>query len=112
MTDEYLPIRGARLTRRDRRPSPGRTPVRVGLGVAVLVLVAAACRREGNVYPAEVAENFMRACTARASEKACRCALAELQRRYTLEQYQAIEGAIAAKKQVPNELNEVMNACR
>jgi hypothetical protein len=78
----------------------------------VLALVGAGCQQRGNVYPAEVAENFMRACTARASEKACRCALAELQRRYTLEQYQAIEGAIAAKKQVPGDLNQVMDACR
>jgi hypothetical protein len=78
----------------------------------VLALVGAACRRDGNAYPAEVAENFMHACTSRASEKSCRCALDELQRRYTLEQYQTIEGGIAAKNQVPKEIVGIMDACR
>jgi hypothetical protein len=85
---------------------------RACLVLAWLSLAGAACRERGNVYPAEVTENYMRACTSRASEKACRCSLAEIQRRYTLEQYQAIEGAIAAKNQVPKELVAVMEACR
>jgi hypothetical protein len=82
------------------------------LAFASLAFVAAACRQRGNVYPPEVVENFMRACTVRASEKACRCSLAEIQRRYTLEQYRALEAAIAADKQVPGELREVSAACR
>jgi hypothetical protein len=75
-------------------------------------LAGAACRDRGHAYPAEVTENYMHACTSRASEKACRCSLEEIQRRYTLEQYQAIEGAIASKKEVPKELVEIMEACR
>ena len=105
-------MRGRSLTRRDTRPPSGRARASVAIGLAALSLAAAACRERGNVYPAEVTENYMHACTARASEKACRCSLSEIQRRYTLEQYQAIEGAIAAKNQVPKELVEVMEACR
>ena len=99
------------LTRRDTRRRSSGAWARVGI-LIWLSLGAAACRERGHAYPAEVTENYMRACTSRASEKACRCSLAEIQRRYSLEQYQAIEGAIAAKNQVPQEIVAVMEACR
>ena len=110
MAHEIRP--GTLLTRRDTRLASHGAWAPVGILLVGLSLFAAACRERGNVYPAEVTENYMRACTSRASEKSCRCSLAEIQRRYTLEQYQAIEGAIASKNQVPQELVAVMEACR
>jgi len=84
----------------------------VGVALAGLVLIAGACRKHGNAYPPEVAENFMRACTVRASETACRCSLEEVERRYTLDQYRALEAGIGATKKVPAELLDIIPACR
>jgi hypothetical protein len=88
-------------------------PLRVralALAVATLVVLAG-CKRETHRYAPEVVENFMNACRQRGSDKSCRCALAELERRYSPEEYVAIEAKMRAGEKPPNELLEVIRTC-
>jgi hypothetical protein len=82
------------------------------LAAGCALLLATACRRRGNEYPPEVVENFLRACGSRASEGACRCSLGKVQERYTADEYRALEARIAATRQVPTELADIIAACR
>jgi hypothetical protein len=89
-----------------------RRTARVWLAMGCALLLAVACRRRGNEYPPEVVENFLRACGSRASESACRCSLEKVQERYTADEYRALETRIAATRQVPRELLDIIATCR
>jgi hypothetical protein len=88
-------------------------PLRPRLSAVALgmLFVLAACRRETHRYAPEVVENFMRSCRVRASEKSCRCALAEIEARYSPQEYAAIEAKMSAGEKPPNELLEVIRTC-
>jgi hypothetical protein len=89
-----------------------RRTARLFLATGCALLLVAACQRRGNEYPPEVVENFLRACGGRASESACRCSLEKVQERYTADEYRALEARIAATRQVPKELLDIIAACR
>jgi hypothetical protein len=88
-------------------PLSARLPALV---VATLVALVA-CRRETHRYAPEVVENFMNACRQRASDKSCRCALAEIEKRYSPEEYAGIEAKMRGGEKPPNELLEVIRTC-
>ena len=88
-----------------------RKTVPVFLAAGCAVLFAMACHRRGNEYPSEVVENFLRACGSRASESACRCSLEKVRERYTADEYRALEARIAATRQAPKELLDIIASC-
>lgn len=90
---------------------PRRTTARVVLAAGALLLTTA-CRRRGNEYPPEVVENFLRACGSHASEGACRCSLDKVRERYTADEYRTLEARIAATRQAPEELLDIIATCR
>jgi len=77
-----------------------------------LLVLAAACRDRGHPYPPEVVENFLRACIATGgSEAACQCSLDAVRRRYTIDEYRAIEQRVARGEVLP-ELANLTADCR
>lgn len=62
-------------------------------------------------YPPKLVENFMSSCTKRSNERACRCALDAVRRRFTVDEYLAFEAQMA-RGEVPRELLEAANDCR
>jgi hypothetical protein len=81
---------------------------RVALGV---VLLLAACHRDVDVYPADVIANFMSTCTTRSDAGVCRCAIREIQRRFTLEEFRGFEGRLQAGE-MPKPLLDAVAGCR
>jgi hypothetical protein len=75
------------------------------------LLAAAACgERRDDVYPAEVVRTFMDACTTRGSAAACRCTLDAIQRRFTVDEFRALEER-ARRGDPPREMMELATAC-
>jgi len=81
------------------------------LGALVGLTVMLGCGPSRDVWPADVVDNFMRACSARAAERTCRCALDALQRRFTLEEFRALEQRAAAGE-APKEMMDAVAECR
>jgi|GEM_PF-3247931 len=98
------PLRSPRLRRRVYR----RILVVFGL---VLALVTGCERRPADRWPPEVVDNFLRGCQSKASEAQCRCALARLQERFSLEEFQRLERE-AAGGTVPQPLADAVQGCR
>ena len=67
---------------------------RVPLAVLVAALVAlAGCAKEPplNPYPDDLIANFMKGCRQRASQQICDCGLGKIQRRWTAEEFRALD---------------------
>jgi hypothetical protein len=62
-------------------------------------------------YPPEVLQNYMAACTQRSTPARCRCTLDAIRRRFSIEEYRAMEERIA-KGDVPREMMAVVDDCR
>jgi len=62
-------------------------------------------------YPAEIVEAFVSACKANAPESVCRCAIENIQKRFSLDQYLAFEKRIA-QNDTPKELVDATAECR
>ncbi|TMA36153.1 MAG: hypothetical protein E6J75_01625 [Deltaproteobacteria bacterium] len=81
-------------------------------GALLILLAGAACSgRTADVYPPDVVRNFMTECTARGDERACRCALQALERRFDIEQFRGFEARMR-EGTVPKEVVDAANACR
>jgi len=82
------------------------------VGVLAVVLVAVACGDRGHPYPPDVVDNFLHACAASgAPPPACRCSLDAVRRRYTADEYRALEAQVA-RGELPRELVELTADCR
>jgi hypothetical protein len=79
--------------------------------VLVVVCGALGCRREPDVYPADVVRNFLTACTTRSDERVCRCAIDTLQHRFTLEQFEGFEARMRTGE-APKEMMDAVGECR
>jgi hypothetical protein len=66
---------------------------------------------QADAYPPEVVDNFVRACARRGDERACRCTIDAVRRRFTIDEYRAIEARIA-EGDVPPELLAALDDCR
>ena len=77
----------------------------------LLLLLAACGRRQEDVYPPEVVQNFMHGCTARSEERACRCALDALQSRFSIDEFRGFEAQMS-KGEVPKEMADAAASCR
>jgi hypothetical protein len=79
---------------------------------ALLIAVAcAACGGRGaDVYPPDVVQNFMSACTAGSDERVCRCALDALERRFTVEQFLGFEARMRGGE-MPKEMIDAVAGC-
>ena len=64
-----------------------------------------------NPYPAEIVEAFVSACKANAPESVCRCAIENIQKRFSLDQYLAFEKRIE-QNDTPKELVDATAECR
>ena len=64
----------------------------------------------GHPWPAEVGDNFMASCQGSSTERACRCALREMRRLYTYDEFRDVEPHLRALD-VPIEVSEVIAAC-
>jgi hypothetical protein len=62
-------------------------------------------------YSPQVVENFLSACMKNSDARTCRCALDAVRRRFTIDEYRAIEVRIA-QRDVPRELLAVLDDCR
>jgi hypothetical protein len=82
------------------------------LATVALAVLVAGCGDRGHPYPPDVVENFLHACTARgAPEGACRCSLDAVRRRFTVDEYRALEARVA-RGEVPRELSDLAADCR
>jgi hypothetical protein len=80
--------------------------------VALLgALLAVACRRDPDVYPADVVANFLSNCTTRSDQAVCRCAIDQLQQRFTLEEFRRVEARMRAGE-MPAEAVQAVQGCR
>ena len=79
---------------------------------AALLATALACHRPpDHPYPPDVQQNFLRACTTRADDRTCRCALEQMERRFTIEEFNGFEAELKAG-QVPQPMVDATTACR
>lgn len=62
-------------------------------------------------YPEDVVENYLKACRQRGDARMCRCTIDAIRRRFTIEEYRAIEARIA-KGEMPKELLAALDDCR
>jgi hypothetical protein len=63
-------------------------------------------------YPPEVVENYMKACMQqRGTARDCRCTMEAIRRRFTIEEYRAMEARMA-RGDVPREMLVVIDDCR
>ena len=77
----------------------------------LVALACAACgRRSADVYPPDVVQNFMSECTARSNERACRCALEVLERRFSIEQFLGFEARMRGGE-MPKEIIDAVAGC-
>jgi len=69
---------------------------------ALTLLVGCAQEPPTNPYPEDVVANFMTGCRRRASDSICECALRHIQRRWTADEFRALEatGGDAAAAQI------------
>lgn len=62
-------------------------------------------------YPSDVVENYLAACKQRGDARACRCTMDAIRRRFTIDEYRAMEARIR-KGDVPREMLAVVDDCR
>jgi hypothetical protein len=62
-------------------------------------------------YPADVVANFLQACEQRGDARSCRCTIDAIRRRFTIDEYRAMEARIA-KGDVPREMLAAVEDCR
>jgi hypothetical protein len=62
-------------------------------------------------YPDDVVQNFLTACGQRGDARSCRCTFDAIRRRFTIDEYLAMEARIA-KGDVPREMLAALNDCR
>ena len=62
-------------------------------------------------YPDDVVQNFLDACARGGGTRACRCTMDAIRRRFSIDEYRAIEARIA-KGEVPREMVAVAEDCR
>lgn len=91
--------------------------MRVGVRPIMLILLvtaAFACGKPRHEYPASVVDNFLGACRGNGgADGACHCALDELRRRYTVDEYEALEKRVRDGDQASAKLlAEVVADCR
>jgi hypothetical protein len=62
-------------------------------------------------YPGDVVQNFLAACRRRGSAGGCACALDSIRRRFTIDEYHALEARIV-KGEMPREILAAFDDCR
>jgi hypothetical protein len=78
----------------------------------VLIAVAAACGgNDAHTYPDEIVQNFMNSCTQKGSKASCECAIDHIQKKFTLDEFKAIEARMANKGEVPTEMMNAIADC-
>ena len=82
----------------------------VAIGLALLVLPSCG-GGPPNPYPPEIVEAFVTACRTNAPESVCRCAIDRVQRRFSLDEYLALEKRIT-NGDIPKELVDEAAECR
>jgi len=75
-----------------------------------VALLAVGCGSDGHPYPDDVVENFVAACRTRVGEPTCRCAIGEIRRRFTHDEYAALESRIR-QNEMPPELLGAIEGC-
>lgn len=85
--------------------------IAVSTSLLVLLLVAGCDRGPDNHYPPEIVDNFLASCTQKGTKAACECSIDLIQRRFTVEQFQAMEARMA-KGEVPKDLMDAVAECQ
>ena len=81
--------------------------------VGAVLLLAAGCQKPQNAYPPEVVATFLQSCAAQGAPKgACECTLDELRRKFTYEQFQAMEQRTRETQKPAQEFQDAANTCR
>ena len=75
-------------------------------------MTALGCREPKHVYPDEVVTTFITRCAAQAPRGACECTLDVIQRRFTYEQFTALEQQTRDTGKPPIEFQTAANECR
>lgn len=66
-----------------------------------------------NPYPADVQQNFMNSCVVSGgTQPLCGCVLTAIEDRYTLQEYSRIETQMAATRQFPDDVLNIVADCR
>lgn len=79
----------------------------------IVLISLTACKATKHDYPAEVTQNFMNACTENSggNQEACACILEKIQKKYSIEEYSAMELKIQAG-QAPSDFLEFIGKAR
>ncbi|HEV7731093.1 MAG TPA: hypothetical protein VGR62_02980 [Candidatus Binatia bacterium] len=85
--------------------------IALSTSLLVLILVAGCDRGPDHPYPAEIVDNFLASCTQKGTKEACQCSIDLIQRRFTVEQFQAMEARMA-KGEVPKDLMDAVAECQ
>lgn len=87
--------------------------VRSYVGLLFAALLVAGCGKAENPYPQEVVDTFLQSCAAQGAPKgACECTLTELRKRYTYEQFTAMEQRTRETQKPAQEFQDAASACR
>jgi hypothetical protein len=62
-------------------------------------------------YPEQVEKNFLKACEVQGTPEKCKCALANVEERFTLDQFKNEEAAISAGRKPSRKLTGVVAEC-
>lgn len=92
-----------------------RRDVRPLLSALAAAVALAACHREPlHEYPKDIVDNFLAACRSNGgSDDACDCSLDGLRRRFTADEYMALEKKVQARDEAATRLlTEVVTDCR
>jgi hypothetical protein len=84
---------------------------RIRTACLTILLALAACggdTQEG--YPPELVANFLKSCQVKGTKVGCECAIDRIQRKFTLDQFQAFEARMA-KGETPSELMNAIADC-
>src|SRR5688572_4195275 len=85
--------------------------VRYWLLLFLLVYLPLSCGGDSKGYSAETESNFMQACTLLGDQTGCKCALTELEARYSEKELRQMEASIQRTRQFPTELAQVLAGC-
>jgi hypothetical protein len=80
-----------------------------------LAIASASAQQKPYSYPPEIVRSYITSCTAgrgRAVEAICACTIRKIQKNYSLEAFKKINNDIAAGRQIPPPMIDILKSCQ